>query len=684
MDKNSANLKTELNQFISENIGFGKFIFRDGGGRQIATAKNIKEFVTLLKVVPEDSIVYHALEHHFSFWLMARGEIKAAKMINPMKIKDYEDPNSIRQKIIDSIIECQISRKRGKVIPFNENEAVGEENIVTVSGGSLGGKGRGIAFINNLIYNLKIADEIGDIIIRTPRSAIIGTEEFESIITSNSLYKKIADISDYSFIKEEFCKADISSTLKEKLKLLLLDFHAPLAVRSSSLSEDSIAQPFSGVFDTYFLPNNHPDINVRLEQLVQAVKLVYASIYSPDARIYFKAVNHKLEEEKMAVIIQELVGSQYGSYYYPHISGIARSFNFFPVSHQKPEDGYSVIAVGLGGYVVGGGRAYRFTPKYPEIDPGSIKDLMNSSQQEFFCVDMEKTILDYKEEGELAAIAVLDIDESKKHGTLKHCASEYDINNDRLVPGIHDKGVRIVNFANILKFNYIPLAATIDRVLNIMEEALGTPVEIEFAVDLNKSEDGKASLYLLQAKPLVEEQRGYEIQEYSKENLLVFSENSIGNGCHKDIHDLIFVDVKKFDRLKTEEMAKEIEYINLKMLSEKTNYVLIGPGRWGTRDKFLGIPVVWSQISNAKVIIEMDLQDFPLDASLGSHFFHNISSMNIGYYSIKSKSSASIINWDLINSKQNLTDLKYFKHIRFEKPLFIQTDGRKGIGVISL
>jgi hypothetical protein len=473
--------------------------------------------------------------------------------------------------------------------------------------------------------------------------------------------------------------------MEKELRIFLRHINKPLAVRSSSLFEDSLSQPFSGIFGTYLLPNNHLDPEIRLKQLSEAIKLVIASIYSKNARTYFEAINYKVEQEKMAIVIQEVVGNRFGDTFYPHISGTAQSFNFYPVAHMTPSDGFAVIAVGLGQYVVEGERAYRFSPAYPALDIISHKDLYKNSQVTFYAVDMAKKELNLLE-GENAGLISLNIDQAEKHGTLKHIASVLNIDNDTIIPGLDAAGPRVINFADILKYNYIPLASSLKTVLDVVTEAFGTPVEIEFAVDLNKDQSGNASLYLLQVKPVVGSSAGYsvDISTINDENIILITSKSMGNGVIDDITDFIYVDPGDFNNKQTAEMAVEIDKLNEKMLRENRKYVLLGPGRWGTRDRFLGIPVVWPQISNAKIIVEVGLADFHVDASLGSHFFHNVTSMNVGYFSINHESDDGRIIWDKLRNQNVIEEGKYFRHIRFEKPLLIRMDGKKGMAVITM
>jgi hypothetical protein len=415
-----------------------------------------------------------------------------------------------------------------------------------------------------------------------------------------------------------------------------------------------------------------------------AIKLVYASVFSPTALAYIKAINLKIEDEKMAVIIQEVVGERFDNYYYPHISGVAQSYNYYPFGHIEPEDGFANIALGLGKYVVEGGRAYRFCPKYPTLINYTLDDLIKNSQVDFLAVDMERREYDLLT-GDEAGLARLDLFEAEQHGTLKHCASVYSPENGSLTPGINQPGPRVVNFANILKYNYVPLAHTIDVILDIVQEALGAPCEIEFAVDLNRDSNYKASFFLLQIKPLMGNVQEYKINPDTifKDKIVMLSNNSMGNGYINTISDVIFINRENFNKSMTLKMAKEVDYLNNLMIEENKQYILIGPGRWGTRDRWIGIPVTWPQISNAKVIVETSFEDFPLDASYGSHFFHNVISMNVGYCSVGNFDNYSFISWDKLNSLPVENQTAFFKHVRFPKPLEIRMDGSQRLVAVS-
>ncbi len=684
MDKNSETLIAEFKDFIMTYLGFGAFNFKNAEGKRIV-ANSFKEFKLKIGQVSDESLEYHASKNHFSFWFMARGEIQVAKILNPARIHDFKDITEIREYIVDVMNKYKREHERGKVVPYNDAAVTDESNIVALTPGSLGGKGRGLAFINTLVHNFDFSDVLDTINIKTPSTLIIGADEFDRFMQTNDLYAKVEEIEDYTELRKIFLVSKLSVGLHKRLLKILRMIQKPIAVRSSGLLEDSMAQPFAGVFETYLLPNSNPDIFTRLKQLEEAIKMVYASIFSKESRDYIQAVNYKLDEERMAIVLQEVVGTRYGKYYYPHISGVAQSYNFYPLAHMKPEDGFSTIALGLGTYVVDGEKAFRFSPKHPKLNIKTTKDQFNDSQLHFYAVDLSKHELDLLE-GEGAGLTKLDIYDAEMHGSLKHLASAYNIDNDIITHGLQHPGPRILNFANILQHEYIPLAKTLTTMLEIVREAMGAAVEIEYAVDLNKDDQGKATFYFLQIKPLLGDKTDYEINEkkIDFDSILLFSEKGMGNGIINDLYDLIYVDVDKFDKSQTELMAEEIYTLNDIMKKDNRKYVLIGPGRWGTRDPWIGIPVKWSAISNAKVIVETNLEGFPLDSSSGSHFFHNVISMNVGYFSVNHGMGRNKIDYSTLNKFKPKHKTKFFRHIQFDNPLSIKMDGKKGIAVIKM
>ena len=686
INKNSDTLSHDINEFINSNLGFGDFVFRNGMGHPIGIARNLHEFEKLVNEVPVESLVYHGKTNDFSTWLLARGEINIAERLIPYKAGDFDDPSRIRDICLAVFADVHEKRNRGRIINFDPLLVTGNRYIVRMGLGSLGGKGRGLAFMSNLMENIDMKTLIPGINIRMPATAVIGAIEFDNFMEANNLYDIAYHQSDYAQVTSAFLDAALSPGLKEKLLHYVRQVNKPLAVRSSGLFEDSLLQPFSGVYATYLIPNNHPDENVRFEQLRTAIKLVYASVFSDDARSYFNAINYKIEEEKMAVVIQPVVGQEHNQKFYVDISGVAQSYNYYPYAYMEPEDGFAVIAVGLGQAVVGGEKAHRFCPKFPALSNNSVEDQVRDSQRDFYALDLNYNIFDLTMEGEMAAIKKYKISEAEKDGILEHCASTYSAENDRIIPGVGIRGPRLINFANILEYQHVPLADTLMLLLKLFKQAMGAPVEMEFALDLNKGENGWPTFYLLQLKPLIRREMEVTIDLGSIDNskLLLKSTKGMGNGNLTGISDVVYVDIDSFDKSKTREIAAEIATVNKTLSAQNKFYILIGPGRWGTRDEFTGIPVNWAQINNARVIVELGLPEYPLEASLGSHFFHNVTSMNVGYFSVPENNSTDFIKFDLLGQQEIVWQGCYVKHVRFIDPLEVLMDGRKRTAIIRI
>lgn len=684
IDKNSKNIYRELADFFKLNLGFGNFIFRTASGEIVAEARYLKEFEMMIDSIPDESILFHSDRDHFSTWFMAKGEIKSALKLKSAASSDFKDPSEIRAFIKNILLDRWLEKKKDSISNFSESIFRESGYIMRVSNGSVGGKGRGIAFTESLLQKPQLHEMIKGINITIPRTVIIGTDEFENFMDQFEFSDLLNSDEDHREIRLKFLEAELSSMLSQRLKKMLLYIKSPLAVRSSGLFEDSLSQPFAGIYETYFLPNNHPDINVRLAQLLDAVKMVYASVFTPLAKSYFDSVNHSLEEEKMAVIIQELVGNSYGDHFYPHISGVAQSYNYYPFSHMKPEDGLGLLAAGLGKSIVDGSQSFRFCPKFPKMNVMTAKDLLQNSQRYIYGLNIKNNQL-HLENGDEATLEKIGIDIAEKHGSLNLCASVYDNDSNSIKPGLHAPGPRIIDFRYILHYDIVPLANAVTTILDVMKSALGTPVEIEFSVDLNKDESGKCSLYILQVKPLIRTMENIEVSTdaVDKKDILLYTTRGMGNGVIEGIKDLVYVIPEKFDKMKTRLIQKEVAGINNEMKKNGLQYILMGPGRWGSSDPFLGIPADWAAISQAKVIVEAGLKDFNVDASLGSHFFHNIASMNIGYFTVPAKSSDSYIDFEHLKSMEPHNETEFLRHIRFETPLTVIMDGKRSVSIIT-
>ena len=683
--KQSKTLLKELEEFIIRKLGFGDFIFRDKNGKEIARAHTMLEFEKILADIPYESLVYHSARNHFSAWLIARGEIPIAMKIKPLKFDDFLSATQLRNYLLNIFKEIRFQKNRGKIINFDVSNLNTDYEIIRLKMGSLGGKGRGIAFLNSLIVNLNIDKKFKDIVITIPKTSVIGTDEYDIFMEQNNLYDLISCDSDDK-IKKQFLKGKLSPDLKYKLDQFITNVHYPVAVRSSSLFEDSQSQPFAGVYATYMLPNNHKDRRIRLKQLEDAVKLVYASVFLKSAKQYIESLDYKIEEEKMGVIIQEIVGSHHDNFYYPHFSGVTESYNFYPTNGLKAEDGVASLAIGLGKSVVEGNKSFRFCPKHPVLGSSLQDEASVSSQLYFYAIDTSKNDFDLMN-GEDATLVKLPIKKAHEHKVTEHIASVWDYRNNRIVDSLYAEGPRIITFAGILKYKYIPLAQILTEILDIGNKTMGVPVEIEFAVDLSKDPEKNIlpRFYLLQIRPLIPNKGEIKItkKDIKGGNVLVYSENSLGNSLIKGISDIIFIEPDRFNTTDTLSMQTEIEELNKKMANEKRKYILIGPGRWGSQDRFLGIPVKWANINYAGVIVEVGLKDRYIENSQGSHFLHNIIAMNIGYITVPQKDDTSFINWDIIKGFNVIEEKKYFTHIRSDKNFLIKLDGESGKAIIS-
>jgi len=683
VDKNSKTLGHDMVVYFQTHLGFGPFIFRKPNGQELSRAATMDELETQLKKIPVDSIYYHSRMNHFSTWLMARGEVRIARVMRKFSADDFDSTETIRGYLIGSIERIKAAKTRGS-IPMLDPQNVGGGNsdspkippnkLLRLGDGSVGGKGRGIVFISSLIENSAFVSLSKKMEIQIPYTAFIGIDEFDKFMEQNDLWGfSWIDMSDTE-IKKMFLSLSLRNDLVNRLMAFLHTTNKPLAVRSSGLFEDMLLVPFSGVYDTYVIPNSNPDLKKRLAELCDAVRLVYASLYLESSRQYFEAASYNIEEERMAVIVQEFTGTRNGRWYYPIISGIAQSYNYYPISYLKPDDGLCVVGIGHGSHVVSGGAAYRFSPKFPKIDAVVSGSRIDSTQRDFFALDMEAPALDLQE-GADTTLKRLDISEAESNEDFAITASTYNREDDRLEPGTGRPGPRVINFAPILKYDLFPFAEVLDAVLDIASKSMGLPVEIEFAVS---KQNGNRIFYLLQIKPLIQntgkQETNIDLQDIDR--CFVFSGRSMGNGRDNTITDIIWVDPETFLPTNTAAIAKEIETLNGMLKARGRRYVLVGPGRWGTRDYSLGIPVNFPQISFSRVIVETNLPNFNVESSLGSHFFHNVTSMNIGYLSVSPGHDRDHVDWEWLKSLHCEEKTQFCKWSKTEEPLDIVMDGR--------
>ena len=685
LNKNSATLHSEIRSFFMQYLGFGEFVFKLPDGKEIGKASNLREMEDILPTITDESFFYHATHNHFSSWLMARSEIMLASKIKPVKISDFESISDAKQYLVSIIHDRRMGRQKGIITEFDSHHFDPDADFSKIGKGSLGGKARGLAFMSTRLKNSpEFLDRFKDVDISVPKTLVVSTEAFDSFISENNL----RDIASGEFDDAEIIRLFTNAKAPEWLKLDLEKFlsHAryPLAVRSSSLLEDAQFQPFAGIYKTYMIPNNHPDPNQRLQQLILAIKLVYASTYCQNARAYVKSTFHRTEDEKMGVVIQKLTGKQYGDYFYPSISGVAQSYNYYSIAHMKPEDGLAHVALGLGKIVVEGGEALRFSPKYPQFLPqfSTVDDMLENAQRVFYALNLTKFPEDLPL-NEDATLERLDINDAVHDAPVRHLCSTYSAQDHRIRDGVQASGYPVCTFANILKYQSFPLAEILGDLLMIGRAGMGCPVEIEFAVKMPFDGEQKPVFELLQIRPMAVNQSNMEIEISTEDiaNAFCYSTMALGNGKFREIEDIIFVNPDTFDAADTIEIAAEIASVNKDMVSRNRKYLLIGPGRWGSADRWLGIPVRWTDISGVGAIVETTIEGLKADPSQGSHFFHNITSLGISYLNT-SEGGEDFIDWKWLRNLSATKETPHLKHVVLKKPLTIKIDGKQSRAVI--
>jgi len=685
LNKNSPTLHSEIRSFFIDYLGFGDFVFRFPDGQEIARASNLREMEKILPSIPDESMYYHGRRNHFSSWLMARSEVMLASKLKPVKVSDFPSAGELKKYLISCIYERRKGRQKGLITELVTGSFDPDADFVKVGKGSLGGKARGLAFISTqLKENPDWQKKFETVDIQVPKSLVLSTDGFDAFISQNNLKElATADLSDEE-ITRLFLAAHFPESLVGDLELFVQHARYPLAVRSSSLLEDAQFQPFAGIYKTYMLPNNHHDRSVRLERLITAVKLVYASTYFETPKAYARSTFHRMEDEKMAVVVQQLTGSACGDYFYPAISGVAQSYNFYPISHLKPEEGIAHIALGLGKTVVEGGTSLRFSPRYPQFLPqfSAVDDILKNSQRLFYALKLKNFPEDFGV-NEDANLARLDVDDVSDHPSVRHLASTYSPDEHRIRDGAQTGGYLVMTFANILKYHSFPLAEILVDVLEIGRKGMGCPVEIEFAVNLHPGAGQRPSFDLLQVRPMGinQDQMDVEIHDEDITTAVCYSTMALGNGRSKEIGDVVFVNPETFDPARTVDIASEIGQINKQLARQNRKYLLIGPGRWGSADRWLGIPVSWHDISGVGAMIETTTENFKADPSQGSHFFHNITSLGISYLTT-SKNGDDFIDWKWLQSLPTEEKTTYLHHVKLENQLTIKIDGKKSRAVI--
>jgi hypothetical protein len=687
IQKNSPRLLHELREFMMNRFGFGDFVFCDLSGREVGRAHNLKTLEEQLRIVPDESILYHAERNHFSNWLKARTEFWLAYRLRPRQVTDFKSVLELRNELINSLIIYQQIRQRGIITDFNKELFDPRNSFARIGGGSLGGKARGLGFINTLINNYNIRNRFEEVEITVPAAVVIATDVYDHFLEVNHLENFALNEADDIAITKKFLEAQyFPLDILKKLRDLLEILREPLAVRSSSLLEDSQFQPFAGVYETYMLPNNNSDIEVRLHELLECIKCVYASTFFKAAKDYMEVTSYRVEEEKMAVIIQRLVGAPHEERFYPDFAGVAKSFNFYPVPPQKPTDGIALVALGLGKTVVDGGNCVRFCPKFPRhlIQFFSTRETIKNAQQFFYALNLNGKLKHTSDDNPEKLVVKYELIIAEKDQTLNYVGSTYSPENDAVYDGISRKGNRVVTFAPILKHNIFPLAEILDLLLEIGTWGMGTPVEIEYAVNMRVPPGKPKEFAMLQMRPLVisREIEELEVDNLDQEDLICQSTQVLGNGAINELYDVVVVDIQKFDRGKSREAAQEVSQFNSELLKLKRPYVLIGVGRWGSLDHWLGIPVSWDQISGASVIVESGFKDFNITPSQGSHFFQNITSFKVGYFTVNELDHLGFIDWEWLNNQPAVTELKFTRHLTFKEPISVRINGHQNKGII--
>ena len=685
--KGSPHLLEDLHKVMIEDFGFGPFVFRRKDGKdEVDRADDLRSLEEKLKTLPADSLLYHGKGNHFSRWLKARTEFALAHALRPRKLEDYGgDAEALRADLIQALADYRFERSQTVVADFDRATFDLGSDFYRIGGGSLGGKARGLAFVRRLISLHGLRNRFPGVRICIPTTAVLGTDVSDRFLDDNDLRSFAIDCQDDAELWRRFERAAFPAEAERDLTAFLEKVRQPLAVRSSSLLEDSQNHPFTGVYDTLMVRNNAWSVAERVRQATLAVKRVWASAFSQHAKAYLQATAFRLEEEKMAVMLQGIVGAVHGPRFYPEISGVARSHNFYPLAPARAADGIAAVALGLGRAIVEGGACLRFCPLYPQHVPqlSSVTEALETTQRDFWALRLEG---DSGDGGDGLAMReeLFNLAAAEADGTLGRVASTYSKENDVVYDGLSRRGTRLVTFSPILKHGLFPLPEILRTLMAAGEEGVGSPVEIEFAVNLSGTSDKRMEFGFLQVRPLAlaRETEAIEVGEVDPGAVLCRSSRVLGNGRIEGLRDLVVVDFQRFQRAQSREAAKEIGRLNGRLLAEGVPYVLIGVGRWGSRDPWLGIPVTWSQVAGAKVIVEAGLRDLKVTPSQGSHFFQNLTSFNVGYFTVNAEDRGGRVDWDWLDAQPAESTAAHVRHLRLAEPLLIKMNGRKGEGVI--
>lgn len=684
IDKNSKSYPQDLRKKIMQRFGFGDFVILNPQTKEeIMRIKDLKDLQKKVFQIPDDSLVYHLSRNHFSRFFYSRAMFPPAEVLKRVDVSDYKDMDEARKLIFDLIVQYRRMKNSGVVAVYQKERFDEYSNFARIGDGSLGGKGRGLAFIGAMVKRYPKLEH-DHFAVTIPKTVVICTDIFDEFMETNELYPVAqSDVDDETILKY-FLRASLPARLIEDLMAFFDVVKSPIAVRSSSLLEDSHYQPFAGIYSTYMVPKLEDKYDM-LRTLSDAIKAVYASVFYRDSKAYMTATSNLIDQEKMAIVLQEVVGNRYNDRFYPTISGVARSLNFYPIGNEKAEDGIANIALGLGKYIVDGGQTLRFSPRHPHniLQMSTMDFALRETQTRFYALDL-KNLADQFSVDDSFNLLRLNLKDADADGSLKFIVSTYDPYDQVIRDGYYPGGRKILSFVNVLQHEVFPLADTLDQILHVGQDEMGRPIEIEFAVNIDPQNPGFATFYLLQVRPIVDNKEVMEedLTLVEQEDTILTSTSVLGHGIVTDVQDIIYVKTGAFCSSNNQSIAYDIEKMNRQFTGEEKNYVLVGPGRWGSSDSWLGIPVKWPHISNARVIVECGLENYRVDPSQGTHFFQNLTSFGVGYFTINPFKGDGWFDEGYLNSLPAVEETEYLRHVRFDKPAVIKMDGKKSLGVV--
>lgn len=679
IDKNSKKMNIDLREAVSENFGFGDFIFRNPNTmEEVVRVHNLKELQNVIFSIPAESLLYHITRNHISRWLYSRAIFPVAEFLKQISWKDLQDIDAHRQIIFEAIVKYRKMKNQGVVAVFERDRFDRYSNFARIGDGSLGGKGRGLAFIDNMVKRHAEFEEFENASVVIPKTVVLCTDIFDEFMDMNQLYQVALSDADDETILRAFLRAKLPDRLVEDFFAFFDVVKSPIAIRSSSLLEDSHYQPFAGIYSTYMIPYL-TDKYEMLRMLSDSIKGVYASVYYKDSKAYMQATSNVIDQEKMAVILQEVVGTQYGDRFYPSISGVARSINYYPINDELAEEGTVSLALGLGKYIVDGGLTLRVCPYHPDkvLQTSEMEMALRETQTRFYALDLKNLGQNFSLDDGFNLLK-LPVKEAENDGALTYIASTYDPYDMVIRDGIYPGGRKVITFANILQHDVFPLARILQLAQKYGQGEMRRPVEIEFAVNLDAKEK-KGVFYLLQIRPMVDMKADLneDLNTIPEDQLLLKSVNSLGQGIMDDIQDVIYVKTDGYSASNNQLIAYDIEKLNKRFLDEGKHYILVGPGRWGSSDTWLGIPVKWPNISAARVIVEAGLTNYRVDPSQGTHFFQNLTSFGVGYFTINAYMNDGLYNQELLNSMPAVEETKFLRWVHFDKPLTVKMNGKR-------